>query len=76
MASIDPICGSCGNPLSKHYREKVGDEERLYCNTYTNGDVFTREPRDSWLFNELQERYPEICDALVVEWKQKNGHIV
>lgn len=74
--ALEPICGNCGNPLSKHYREKVREEERLYCNTFTNGDVFTSEPSDSWLFSELQERHPEICDALVAEWKIKNGHTV
>lgn len=72
----DPICGNCENPLSQHYRENVGKEERIYCYTHTNGDLFTNTPPDSWVFNELLERHPDIYDALVAEWKMANGHDV
>lgn len=40
----DPICGNCGNPLSKHFPEQCGHKWTIYCNKVTNGDVFTEEP--------------------------------
>lgn len=72
----DPICGNCGNPLSKHYPERYGDELRTYCNTTTNGDVFTDEPQDSAILEMLIDRLPDTYDGLVSAWKQENGHAV
>lgn len=72
----DPICGNCGNPLSKHYPERYGDELRTYCNTTTSGDVFTDEPQDSAILEMLADRMPEIHDALVADWKREHGHAV
>lgn len=72
----DPVCGNCGNPLSAHYRERCGAETRVYCNTTTNGDVFTDEPQDSAILQMLVDRMPDIYDALVRDWKRENGHAI
>lgn len=70
----DPICGNCGNALSKHFREKYGEEERIYCNTRTNGDVFTDEPADHEIMCMLIDRIPDVYDTLVATWKREHGH--
>ena len=72
----DPICGNCGNPQTKHYREHYGNEVRTYCNTFTNGDVFTDYPQDSAILEMLIDRMPEVHDALVADWKREHGHAV
>lgn len=49
MKTDDPICGNCGKKRSQHYRE-----DQLYCNTRTNGDVFTDTPNDYHLVGYLK----------------------
>lgn len=66
----DPICGNCGNPLSKHYHEH---EE--FCNLTTTGDIFTDEPRESLIIDKLVENHLEEYEQIILEWKKENGHI-
>lgn len=70
----DPVCGNCGNPLSKHFVERYGDEVRTYCNQTTNGDIFTDEPSNAAIFDMLFERMPDVYDVLLEAWKRENGH--
>lgn len=46
------ICGNCGNPYVKHYFE--GDY--IYCNTYTNGDVFRVQEIEELVCEDIQRR--------------------
>ena len=65
----DPICGNCGNPLSKHF-----DEDEMFCNETTNGDVFTSTPVDSILLDYIREKSVVFYNQLVKDWKRDNGH--
>lgn len=65
----DPICGNCGQPYSKHYFER-----EIYCYQNTNGDIYRAEPQESWVLSELADRYPELYEQIVQEWKVDNGH--
>jgi hypothetical protein len=65
----DPICGSCGNPLSAHYHE-----DKAYCFHNTTGDIFTSEPSDSVLMGFAETHFPHIHKELVQHWKMNNGH--
>ncbi len=68
-SASDPICGNCGNPLSKHFHER---EE--YCNDTTTGDVFTDEPSSALLADWLMGRHPGLHARLVNQWKCEHGH--
>lgn len=69
MKTDDPICGNCGKKRSQHYRE-----DQLYCNTRTNGDVFTDTPNDYHLVGYLMNRMPTVHEKVVLFWRQENGH--
>lgn len=66
---MDKICGNCGNPYSKHYFE-----EEIFCNDFTNGDVFTDEPQDYILISFIEENYNWVYKLMVYFWKKNNGH--
>ncbi len=70
----DPICGNCSKPLSEHTKEC----ETYFCYEHTNGDVFTNEPSDEWLLEQIRNYAisinPGIEDALISKWKRDNGH--
>lgn len=68
-SASDPICGNCGNPLSKHLHER---EE--YCNDTTTGDIFTDDPRAELLANWLEVQNPTFYALLVADWKRAHGH--
>lgn len=69
----DPICGNCGKAKSEHAKELNRPE--LFCYMHTTGDIFTDEPRESVIFDKMQERYPTLYESLVEEWKRENGHV-
>ena len=68
----NPICGACGNPLSKHFHEQSG----VYCNSVTTGDRFTDEPSDEIVLSLFEEMIPRARESLVRKWKIANGHEV
>ncbi len=70
----DPICGNCGKPYRQHYFEKYGDKQRVYCYTNTNGDVFMDYPHEDWVLGQMGDRYPNLYEAIELEWKRANGH--
>lgn len=73
--ATDPVCGNCGNPLTQHYVESHPREgQRIYCNTFTNGDLFTSEPQESVIMDMLVDQHPDIYDGLINKWKIENGH--
>lgn len=63
------ICGNCGKRLSEHHHE-----DEVYCNTFTNGDVFTDDPSDDTLMAWLREKHPSFIDDETAAWKRANGH--
>lgn len=67
----DPICAACGNKKSRHLFEA----NEVFCNDYTNGDVFTSEPSDHQISELLQEHHPNVYQKLIYLWKLENGHI-
>ena len=69
MNNKDPICGNCGNPLSKHYHE---DEE--YCNKLTNGDIFTDDPNEIILIEFIKKKHPRLYKLLLKDWTKYAGH--
>lgn len=75
VISADAICGNCGNAYSKHYFEPYGDEQRVYCNTFTNGDIFTDTPSDDTIFNMILDDNPEMYDQYLARWQKANGHL-
>lgn len=72
----DPICGNCGNKKSSHYFEKYGDQDRKYCYVHTNGDVWTSEPSDADVAEIIAEKFPQVWDEAVRQWKAERGHPV
>ena len=70
MIKKDPICGNCGQPLSKHYHE---DDE--YCYDNTNGDVFTDEPSDCILLSFIERKHTWLHKQFIHNWKVMNGHL-
>jgi hypothetical protein len=65
-----PICGNCGKPYGSHYFER-----EVYCNTVTNGDIWSDDPPEEWVAQEMMDRHPELADAIIREWKERNGHM-
>lgn len=75
VISADAICGNCGKPYSKHYFEKYGDEDRVYCNTLTNGDIFTDTPSDDTIYDMILEDHPSMYDQYLEKWQKANKHL-
>jgi len=71
----DPICGNCGKPLSKHFKE----DQTYFCYEHTNGDAFDNEPSERWLDQKVIEyalsQRPDIYDELILSWQKENGHL-
>ena len=67
--SSEPICGNCLKPLSEHYHER-----EIFCFTHTSGDIYRTEPREDLILDKMAERYPDLYQKLVDEWKLKHGH--
>ena len=63
----DPVCGNCGKPKSKHYFK-----HEIFCYTHTTGDIYRTEPREDFILDKMAERYPELYQELVDEWKRDN----
>lgn len=70
----NPICGNCGKPLRTHWQ----NPHNIYCYEHTNGDIFTDEPSEDFIIQEIvkryQELYPNIMEDIVKEWRIDNGH--
>ena len=69
---MKPICGNCGKLKSEHYHER----NEVFCFTDTTGDVFTDEPPEGYIMNQVIEYYPRLYDRIIRQWKIKNGHPV
>ena len=67
--SVDPTCGNCGMPLSRHYHE-----DEVFCNDTTSGDVFTDDPSDTILMVYIRRKSDELYRQIVKDWKQEHGH--
>lgn len=70
----DAICGNCGNRFDKHFPERHGGEDFVFCNQVTNGDVFTSEPSEHAVYDYLMETEPSFMELAIVNWKRANGH--
>ena len=75
VISADAICGNCGNAYSKHYFEPYGEEQRVYCNMLTNGDIFTDTPSDGVIFDMLLEDHPGLYDYYLAKWRREHKHL-
>lgn len=75
VISADAVCGNCGKPYGQHYFEKYGSEDRVYCFTDTNGDIFTDTPSDDKIFNMILDDNPDIYDQYLTRWQKANGHL-
>lgn len=74
-ANTDAVCGSCGNKFCEHFIETGhGEEQIAFCNTETNGDIFTSEPSDDALMSFIRGNYENFHAAIVRKWKHENGH--
>lgn len=69
-SGFDPNCSACGQPYSEHYEE----DEGLFCNLDTNGDVFSDYPGDSQLIELLMVEDIELYRRLVAKWRDANGY--
>lgn len=63
----DTICGACGNAYGDHYFE--GDD--VFCNDYTNGDWFTRDPTHETLMSYMESKFPLIVEAAIEAWRSE-----
>lgn len=63
-------CGNCGKQYDDHFHE-----DEVYCNEYTNGDIFSSEPSHSELCIYLATYHSDFFINLIKEWKIANGHL-
>jgi len=73
--NTEAVCGNCGNKFSQHFIETGhGEEQIAFCNTETNGDIFTEEPSDMAVMSFIRNHYQNFHEAIVSKWKRENGH--
>ncbi len=74
-ANANAVCGNCGNKFSQHFIETGhGEDQIAFCNTETNGDIFTSYPSDETLMSFIRVNYENFHTAILRKWQQQNGH--
>ena len=72
IQNMDARCGNCTKSYKDHYLE-LGN---VFCNGFTNGDIWQDEPTEEYISNKLfLNASEEQIEEIVQEWKVKNGHI-
>lgn len=73
----EAICGNCGGKFCEHFIETQRNGEKIaFCNSETNGDVFTNEPNDSQIVDYLRANRSIFLGIIIERWKEENGHCV